>query len=247
MSAVIRSELIKYRTVRSSVVLAILAVAVPVVLTALIAAFVGQSTFVDDDDEAFNVVTGTVGLTHVLVAVMGALVIAAEYRFNTIRVTFTAVPQRSRVLAAKLVVVAAMGLAIGLVTLVLNIAVAMLILGARDIDLSLSGEGMPRALVGTVVVTALYGLTGFGLGALFRAPVAAIVVVTVQPIIVEPILFALRSEVFKWLPFTAATAVTSLDPPEDFVQSPLAGGLALAAYAALFVLLGWLAVTRRDA
>ena len=137
MNAVIRSEVIKYRTVRSSVVLAILAVAVPVVLTALIAAFVGQSTLVDDDDEAFNVVTGTVGLTHVLVAVMGALVIAAEYRFNTIRVTFTAVPQRSRVLAAKLVVVAAMGLAIGLVTLVLNIAVAMLILGARDIDLSL--------------------------------------------------------------------------------------------------------------
>lgn len=246
ITAVIRSELLKFRSVRSSVVLAVLAVLSPVALTVLIAALVPDTEFIDAGD-GFNLVTGSLTIMQLLLAVMGALVIAAEYRFGTIRVTFTAVPNRAVVLLAKAAVVVMVALAIGIVTTLANLAVASGVLTARGIDSSLTGDDGLRALAGHVIVGILYGLVGFGLGALFRSPVAAIVVVVCQPVIVEPILFAVRNQLFRWLPFTAGGALTTVDPPEELVQSPLAGGLVLAACAlALAVAGGWL-VMRRDA
>ncbi len=246
MVEAIRSEFIKVRTVRSSVVLAVLAVVAPVGLTALLAAVVPVDE-VEGAADAFNLATASLGVMQLLVAVIGALTIAAEYRFGTIRVTFTATPQRARVLAAKVVVVVGLAVVVAVVTIVLNVAVGRVILAARDLDFSLTGAGVPRALVGNVIVAVLYGLVGFGLGALFRTPVAAIVVVVAQPVIVEPILVAVRTQVFKWLPFAAGSALTTVDPDDNFVQSPVAGGLVLGAYAALLVVAGWVMVVRRDA
>ena len=193
MVDLIRSELIKFRTVRSHVIMTALAVVVPVALTALIAALVRSEDF-DDVEDTFNIVTGAVGITQILMAVMGALVIAAEYRFNTIRVTFTATPNRIRVLGAKLVVVIAVALVVGLVTIVSTRRRGQRHpRGAGHLRSPSSDDGVPRALAGQVLVTALYGLAGFGLGALFRSPVAAITVVVCQPIIVEPIVFGVAN------------------------------------------------------
>lgn len=246
MIDLIRSEFIKFRTVRSHVIMVAIAVVVPVGLTALIAALIGKDNF-DDAEDTFNIVTGAIAITQILMAVMGALVIAAEYRFNTIRVTFTATPNRLQVLTAKVVVVIAVATIIGAVTLVLDTAVAKAILDARDIPFDLNGDGVTRALVGQVLVTVLYGLAGFGLGALFRSPVAAITVVVCQPIIVEPIVLGVKSEIGKWLPFAAGSALTMVDPPDEYLQSALAGGLVLTAYCALLVVAGAVFVTTRDA
>jgi ABC-2 type transport system permease protein len=130
---------------------------------------------------------------------------------------------------------------------VVNVGVANAILNARDVEFSLSGDGVTRALVGQVLVTALYGLVGFGLGALFRSPVAAITVVVCQPIIVEPIVFGVANDVGKWLPFNAGSALTTIDPGDEFVQSALAGGLVLAAYCVALVIAGSVVVQTRDA
>jgi ABC-2 type transport system permease protein len=246
MVGLLRSEFIKFRTVRSHVVMVVIAVVVPVGLTALIAALIGKDNF-DDVEDTFNIVTSAIGITQILMAVMGALVIAAEYRFNTIRVTFTAVPNRVQVLVAKVIVVIAVATIIGVVTLVLDTGVAKAILEARDIPFDLNGDGVARALLGQVVVTVLYGLAGFGLGALFRSPVAAITVVVCQPIIVEPIVVGVASEIGKWLPFAAGSALTTVDPPEEYLQSPLTGGLVLTAYCALLVVAGAVFVNTRDA
>jgi hypothetical protein len=136
---------------------------------------------------------------------------------------------------------------IGAVTLVLDTAVAKAILDARDIPFDLNGDGVARALLGQVVVTVLYGLAGFGLGALFRSPVAAITVVVCQPIIVEPIVLGVKNEIGQWLPFAAGSALTTIDPPEEYLQSPLAGGLVLTAYCVLLVVVGAVFVNSRDA
>ena len=246
MVDLIRSELIKFHSVRSHVIMVAIAVVVPVGLTALIAALIGKDNF-DDAEDTFNIVTGAIAITQILMAVIGALVIAAEYRFNTIRVTFTATPNRLRVLTAKVIVVIAAATIIGAVTLVLDTGVAKAILDARDIPFDLSGDGVARALLGQVFVTVLYGLAGFGLGALFRSPVAAITVVVCQPIIVEPIVLGVKSEIGKWLPFAAGSALTMVDPPEEYLQSPLTGGLVLTAYCALLVMAGAVFVSTRDA
>ena len=148
-------------------------------------------------------------------------------------------------LSAKLVVVVLVALVVGIVTIALNVAVANAILSARDIDFSLSGDGVMRALTGQVLVTVLYGLAGFGLGALFRSPVAAITVVVCQPLIVEPIVFGVRNEVGKWLPFNAGSALTTIDPGDEFLQSAVVGGLVLAAYCLALVVAGALLVSSR--
>lgn len=246
MVDLIRSELIKFRTVRSHIIMVAIAVVVPVGLTALIAALIGKDNF-DDAEDTFNIVTGAIAITQILMAVMGALVIAAEFRFNTIRVTFTATPNRVHVLLAKIIVVIAVATVIGVVTLVLDTAVAKAILDARDITFDLSGDGVVRALFGQVIVTVLYGLAGFGLGALFRSPVAAITVVVVQPIIIEPIVVGVKSEIGQWLPFAAGSALTMIDPPDEYLQSALTGGLVLTAYCVLLVLVGAVFVKTRDA
>jgi ABC-2 type transport system permease protein len=247
----IRSEWMKLRSARSNIILIILAIALPLILSVLIASL-GNFRDSSQQDLFSNIVLGPNFLCVFLAGVIGVLGIGQEYRHNTIRVTFTSEPRRSRVLAAKVVVTTMFGLGIGLFSQLLDFGVASVILNARNFSMSMTEPGSSlTAFIGQTLLCGLFTLAGFGLGAILRQPAGAIPIILVWPLIIEQILRGLLSLISdgaaKWLPF--AEGLSMANPQSDgFNQfSRLGAGLYFAAFVAALVAFGWFLVERRDA
>jgi ABC-2 type transport system permease protein len=252
MKDAIRSEWIKLRSVRSNVVLLIVIVVLSLGVCILASILAGSSNFGTEADDPLLVILPGVGLSSVLVGVVGAQVIGQEFRFNTVRATFAAVPRRGRVLTAKGVVTAVATTVTIVAMIALCLLTSWIISSARGLSLDLGRDGVPRALAGTVMLCVLYALIGLGLAALVRNAVLAIVVIIVWPFVLEPIVGALLGlavdDVGKWFPFTAGNAMTTVDP-DVFTESvsPLTGFLILGGLTTVMLAAGWIAVHRRDA
>jgi ABC-type transport system involved in multi-copper enzyme maturation permease subunit len=117
--------------------------------------------------------------------VVAAMFITAEYRRGLIRVSLTAAPHRGRLLAAKAVVIGAVGFVAGLVAATLALAVGeprLLRAGPLAWPVSLLTEA--RMVAGTGALLALAAVLALAIGTIVRrsAPaVAIVIVVTVVP------------------------------------------------------------------
>jgi ABC-type transport system involved in multi-copper enzyme maturation permease subunit len=114
--------------------------------------------------------------------VVAAMFITAEYRRGLIRVSLTAAPRRGRLLAAKTVVIGAVGFAAGLVAAALALAVGKPLL-LRDGPLAwpVSPLAEARMVVGTGALLAVAAVLALAIGTIVRrsAPAAAIVIVMI--------------------------------------------------------------------
>ncbi|MEV7968642.1 ABC transporter permease [Sphaerisporangium sp. NPDC088356] len=179
--------------------------------------------------------------------VVGTLVITGEYRFQTITYTFLATPRRERVVAAKLVACAVVGLLFGLAGIVLSFAVGVPALVIKGGSLSLIGGDVARVCAGVVAVMALYAILGLALGSLLRNQVAAIVVGVAWVYVLESLLVVLLPSVGKWLPGGAAQAVYGVSSPIGGGYLPAwAGAALLVGYAAVFATVASATTIRRD-
>ena len=207
---------------------------------------------------------GAVLLISMLLSMIGIFAIGHEYRYGTIRPTLSALPRRSNVLAAKVIVVAVYVFVVALVALVLRYVVAVLILGHRLLDLGLFPSPMARVWIGSVVYTVIFALVGFALAGLFRNIPAAIVTVIVLPLIAENIIRGLLGlHVFhairgfaKVLPFFAGSQILRYGPPGTngnqtdtghSVPSPVDGLLIFIAFLVIVLGVSWVLFERRDA
>jgi hypothetical protein len=248
MRDAVHSEGIKLATARSSAVLAVIAAVVPLALGVLVAVSIPTNVSGVDDTIAnrYSFATAGLGTSHVLLAVLGALLIGSEYRNNTIRVTLAAEPRRLRVHGAKIVVMAVVGVVIGVVATVSSFFAASAILGARGRGVSVSDPGVLRALIGAVVVAGLYALVGLGVGTIVRATAGAITFLVVWPVIVEALLTGFLPSVGKYFPFSAATAALSPDGAKN-VLNPYAGGAIFLAFTLGVLIAGGALLSARDA
>jgi ABC-2 type transport system permease protein len=110
-----------------------------------------------------------VQLGQAAVAVLAVLVMGNEYSSGMVKVTLAAMPSRSRVLAAKAVVVAATALAAASVAVAGSLVVGRFLLPAHDLIL--------RPAVGAVLYLVLVALLSLGITTAVRDPAAAIGVV----------------------------------------------------------------------
>jgi ABC-2 type transport system permease protein len=249
MTDAVRSEWIKLRTARSNLVLLILAATVPVALTLLLTITIPVTDL--DGTDLFGLLLAGAHIGYILLGVLGVLVIGQEYRHTTIRVTFTADPKRARVMLAKAIVVAATGLFIGTCTTLLSYVLGNAVFTSRGLDITLEGGIQTRALAGSILLFALYGLVGLGLGAIIRATAGAITLLVVWPLIIEPIVGGIFPRVGRWLPFSAGEQLTSTSTTASVdvtdTLSPRAGGLLFAGFMVVVLVIGTLLVMRRDA
>jgi ABC-type transport system involved in multi-copper enzyme maturation permease subunit len=119
--------------------------------------------------------------------VVAAMFITAEYRRGLIRVSLTAAPRRGRLLAAKAVVIGAVGFVAGLVAAILALAVGTHLLhGNLQWPVSLLTEA--RMAVGTGALLAVAAVLALAIGTIMRRSAAAVAIVIV--VIVVPYLFA---------------------------------------------------------
>jgi ABC-2 type transport system permease protein len=184
----------------------------------------------------------------VLVCVLGIIGITAEYRHLTVTPTYLVTPKRWRIVVAKLLTYAVVGLIYSVLGALLLVAMAVPWLHAKGIDFSLTQNRIPLVLLAAIAVVAIYGIVGVGVGALIRNQIAAVTVTLVYLFVLEGVLSVIPKvkEIYKFLPGGAATAVTQATNNNATLLQPWQGGLLLAAYGVSFAALAcWLTI-RRD-
>ena len=244
----IRSEWIKFRTVRANVILIAITVAAPLLLSILIASIASFDTLGDPRDAFGTSVVAPSMIAVYLCGVLGVLGIGQEYRHNTIRVTFAGQPRRSRVLAAKAIVYGLFGLFVGILTPTLCLIASSIIVRGRHLAYSAHGA----SLVGLAVFCLCTSLLGFGLGSIMRQPAGAIPLFLIWPLIVEGIVAAIFNSVnkslVKWLPFQSAQKLVDFGRFESVPHfSRVVSGLYFGGWTVVVVAIGWWLVERRDA
>ena len=247
----IRSEWIKLRTVRMNLVLFILAVAFPVIVSVLVSSLVDISDLKVSD--VAGLVTGSSVVTALLLGVVGAVSISAEFAHGTIRPTFAATPKRMRVLISKAIVTALFAAVAEALVVVFCFAVSSAIASSRGATLSLNGQPEARAaLIGIVVFAVIDSLLGFGIGMVIRNTPAAVAVLILWPLVVENIILAILSAAGvhnpqKFLPYISGFGLGNPDAASSESLSRVAGGLYFGAVTAVVAFAGALITARRDA
>lgn len=248
MSGLVAAELLKLRTTRlvygllaATVVLALIGVAASVATAGDF-----DQSFALDTDEGVRNVFSSAGAGSIFVLVLGILGMTSEFRHGTMTETFLVTPERGRVVLAKMVVYAGVGLVFAVVASVATVALALPRLAAEGVDVSLTDPDLARVLIGVVISTAIYGLLGVAVGALIRNSIAAVIVALAWTFVVEGLLIAVLPEVGKWLPGGAVSAVVGQSVPDGELLGPVVGGLVLVAYGIAFAVIGTRFVVRRD-
>ncbi|RKR91103.1 ABC-2 family transporter [Micromonospora pisi] len=218
MSDALRFEWVRLRTLRSTYWL----IASALVLNATAAFLVA---FVTRDDPLDNDIVGTaitsgganppVPLAAVFIAVIGILATGHEYRYGTIQPTLTAIPRRSTVLVAKIIVVAAVATAFAVVSMIANVAVGTVFWGEFP---DLTSHPLDEALPGYLILVLLWGVLGTVLGQLFRGVASPLILILAVPLVVEQLIFRLSfvpaldwlQPAVKFLPFLAGQQLVNL-------------------------------------
>jgi ABC-2 type transport system permease protein len=112
--------------------------------------------------------------TVIPVSILAILVFTSEYSTGLIRTTFTAVPRRLAVLAAKAAVTGGAALVAGEVLANAAFFLTQAIMAGHHRGLSLSSPGAARAVLAAGLLLAVGALTGLGLGAIMRHTAGAI-------------------------------------------------------------------------
>ncbi len=237
MSALFRSEVLKLRTTRTAVVLAIGLFAVTAV--AVVGALVLSDAF---DTEMQADLPAAAGFAVLFAILFGILVMTGEFRHGTATPTFLVSPKREQVLIAKALAAVAGGIVLALAALVLVYAVAVPWLLATGEELFLFEQKPLRTSLALTAAAAIWGALGVGLGAVVRSQVGAIVGALVWFLILEGLVGVVWDAVAPYLPGAAIGAV--FEPTAEL--SSWGGAAVSAGYALGFCLAGTVLVARRD-
>ncbi len=267
MSRLVRAELVKLRTVWSTWVILIIAVAFTLP-GGLLVGFAPHNNgirhliFPTEGTRAwFDLVLSTMDVVLDLALILGILMVTGEYRHKTVTPTFLYEPRRGRVAAAKLFAAAGAAVAVAVAG-----GVAGLLLG---FGLVASGHGNIAEMLGAfghvfpgvLFATVLFGVYGLGLGAIMKNQVAALVTGLGASAVIEPLVASTVPAVGRWLPGEAAQALESVTA--HAIKGGHGGGfltgitglklvtwwegaLALLIYGLVFVIAGSLTTLRSD-
>jgi len=137
--------------------------------------------------DAFTTNAGIVMM--IAAAAIGALAITGEYRTGLIRTTFTAVPARRPVLAAKVVTLTAVMTGFGAVVSAASFGVVQTILSGRHGEVTIGHPGALRVVVASALLAPLSALTGAAVGVVVRhsaaAVAASIVILQAFPLLIH--------------------------------------------------------------
>jgi ABC-2 type transport system permease protein len=197
-------------------------------------------------------------LGQAIAAILGVLAIGGEYSSGMIRVTFTAMPGRPTVLAAKAITVTGLVLAAGAIAALGCVLAGQLILPGHGFT---AGHGYPpvsladglvvRAAAGTVLYLALITLLSLGIAAAVRDTAVAIGIVLgllyLAPIIAAVVGTHVHRLLEQLAPMTAGLAIQDTTGLRDLPISPWAGLAVLGGWSAAALVGGGLLLRFRDA
>jgi ABC-2 type transport system permease protein len=250
---VLAFEWTKLRSVRSNYWTLLIAAAVTLGATAIVAQAIASTPAPPPGGPA-NVLTSSFlaygEYTVLPVSVLSVLTFTSEYSSGLIRTTFTAVPRRSAVLAAKVAVTGAAALVAGELLAFSCFFSAQAILSRHHRGLALSHPGVLGAVLAAGFLLAACAVVGVGAGAVTRhtagAIAAAVAVIYLLAVLclVLPSPWNVRLGRFT-MPFAAYQLVTLHRQPG--LLPPGLSMLVIVGWPAAAVLAAALVITRRDA
>jgi len=194
-----------------------------------------------------------------VVAILAVLVICNEYSTGMIRTTFTAMPRRLLVYAAKAVIVAVVVLAAGAVAVLGSVLAGHLILPSHGFTASrgfhpvwLSYGPALRAATGSVLYLALIAPLSLGIAALVRDSAVAIGAV-LAILYLFPIILAFVTDpawqhrLERWTPTNAGLTIQATTGLRNLAISPWGGLGVLAIWAGAALLAGGMMLRVRNA
>jgi ABC-2 type transport system permease protein len=235
------SEWIKLRSLNSTWLMVGLGV-VGIVLQAVIALITVKDH--SSEELALGVMSGS-GTTLIIVVLLGVTTTAAEYSQKSIITTYTVTPKRWRVLVAKAILVAAVGVALGLISVPLSRLVAAIWFAFGDGSWDASFGTAVHYAIGTMVGYAGFAVLGVMIGALARSPALGVGIAFGLLFAIDPLLgsFSFYSEYS-----TSAASLTLLDPDNRASNQPLFGSAIalLALYVVILSAITWAVEDKRD-
>lgn len=248
----LRSELFKLRSVRSTIWTLLAAVVANIALAALAAVFLPSRLSSQDLAGVDSVRLALAGLhlSQIAIGVLGVLAVTSEYSTGMIRATLAAVPRRRMLLAAKALVFAVTALTVGVLACFAAYFAFQTPLSTGPLTSSITDPGVARAVAGGGVYLAVLGLLGLGLGAVLRSSAGAIAtlfgLLFVPVILLDLLPHGWRTTLGPYLPMNAGDAIYSLHR-ETGGLTPAAGLGVLGLYAALALATGFVLIKHRDA
>jgi ABC-2 type transport system permease protein len=247
MTRLISAEALKLRSTRTFALLALGALALIVAAVAATAAATSYSA----GPSPARVTLALAGLAQTAALLAGALAVTGEFRHKTITLAVLATPRRVPLLAAKLITLAAAGLAFGLVATGAAAAVALPVLAARHIPAGAGAAQLAGIIAGGGAATALAAALGVGVGAVIRNQVGAVIAVLSLLYVAEPLLGFIPGagravQTYGLGGLAAGATGTAGFPSGAHLLSPVPAALVLAGYALAALLAGVAVLRRRD-
>ncbi|HLY85109.1 MAG TPA: hypothetical protein VKO84_01145 [Gaiellaceae bacterium] len=252
---VLLSEWTKLRSVRSTkwslVVGFLLTIAFPVIF-----AFVTRSHWhsMSPGERAgrhpLDIALAGVNVAQLAIAVLGVLLISAEYSTGSIRSTFTAVPKRLPVLWAKLLDYAIVSLVLMVPAVLASFFASQAILHSiHPLQISFSQAGVARSLLGGALYVMLVGIFALAIGAIIRNTAGGIATFAGIFFVLPPLMNILptswNNAITQYLPSEAGRQLFALHHAAHTL-TPLGGGLLFAGYCAAAIAVAAVLLVRRD-
>jgi ABC-2 type transport system permease protein len=242
MTRLVRAELLKLRSTRILVWLALLILLLVLLFVSLNA---GQ-TAADELARPGNQrdLVSSAAVSALVAFILGIVASAGEYAHGTISHTFLVSPVRSRVVAAKLVASMLAGLGLAAFAEAVAYGLAALWVSGKSVPSHLASRDVGLLLLGTLAAAAIAGSIGAGFGALMRRQTGAIVIALVWLLVGEPLLGI--AGVQRYGPGHAIAAVVEAGAHSSELLRFWPATLLAVGYAAATAAAGVYAVTKTD-
>jgi ABC-2 type transport system permease protein len=239
MIGAIRTELLKLRTARLPWGLLAVALALTAVHAVLfdsnaggtghtaiksLATHTGQSQAISIPAEVLLFATA-----------LGVIVASGEFRHSTATSTYLAIPDRVRVLVAKAIAAASVGLLFGLAAATVATGIGLSFTTAHGYDVVLSAATIARYAAGATISAALLAAAGVGLGSLVRSQVAAIIALFVWGFVIEQTIGGVYDAAERYLPYRAAASLAGAELGAGTTPLPFVAATALVAAVAALI------------
>jgi len=252
---VLLSEWTKLRSVRSTkwslAAGFLLTIAFPIIF-----AFVTRSHWnsMSPDERAsrhpLDIALAGVNVAQLAIAVLGVLLISAEYSTGSIRSTFTAVPKRLPVLWAKLIDYAVLSFMLMVPAVLVSFFASQAIVDSiHHLRISFTQAGVARSVIGGALYVTLVGIFALAIGAIVRNTAGGIAAFAGIFFVLPPLMFTLpqswNNAISQYLPSEAGRQIFALHHAAHTLR-PFTGGLVLAAYCAAAIVIAAVLLVRRD-
>ena len=237
MNRLIAGELIKVRTTRTALGFAAAALLL-VLASVLVSILAGHPDTIADKRDSLNF-GNSISFVLLLLGAVGA---TGEFRHRTLAPAVLIAPDRLRLFTARTAAYALTALAVAVLMAVVTLAIGIPLLGGES-GPDLAGGDYVRIAAGGLIVTALSGALGVGVGTLVRNQVFAVVGIIVWTTIAEPLITLADDGLTN---YTLSSATTRVGAGGDADMAFLPAVLILVAWTAVFCVAAALVDRRRD-